>query len=284
MLGLNEQQSFEGFITTSEEQCAQALNSPVGYRRKILDEEAKIYMLYKVDTVQRPENFNPFFRFVSSGSVVLLLELVSKMKTIDPTWYIVSSRTDNVYFEGSEYHFDELDEYIKTKWGFEDEINLKWVENPYAKWDIVKEKSIVYENHEPRMEAPFPFNFNGSLITGVAGCGKSRDMAKKMQAICVDGESAMQKVLMIAPTHKVRIAMEEIKSQITGATVVAKDLHTDEDVAVTKQNDNNVVIEVKNTAVSIRIMIFDQLKVLYAKGTLSLESTNSTMFSSMSSP
>ena len=168
MLGLSEQQSFEGFLTTSDEQCAQALRSHVGYQRKIIDETNNIYMLYKTETEQKLENFNPFFRFVASGSIVLLLELVSKMMTIDPTWRTISSRTDNVYFEGSKFHFDVLDNYLQSEWGFE-YGDLEWKSFPLAKWEDPKPHTIVTENHEPRMEdiSP-PGGFQGTLKTGVA--------------------------------------------------------------------------------------------------------------------
>jgi nitrogen regulatory protein PII len=211
MLGLSEQQSFEGFLTTSDEQCAQALRSHVGYQRKIIDEENQIYMLCKTETEQKLENYNPFFRFVASGSIVLLLELVSKMHIIDPTWRIISSRTDNVYFEGSEFLFDSLDNYLQSEWGFE-YGDLEWKSFPLAKWEDPKPHTIVTENHEPRMEDISPTGgYQGTLKTGVAGCGKSRDMAKQLQSIIVEGQQQKQKVLMIAPTHKVRIAMEDVK-------------------------------------------------------------------------
>ena len=255
MLGLSEQQSFEGFLTTSDEQCARAIRSDAGYRRKIIDEPNKIYMLYKTETEQKLENFNPFFRFVASGSIVLLLELVDTMLTIDPTWRIISSRTDNVYFEGSEFHFDVLDEYINQEWGFE-YGSLGRKSFPLAKWEDPKPHTIVMANHEPHMEDILPpGGYAGTLYTGVAGCGKSFDMRKKLQSIVAKGHQRKQKVLMIAPTHKVRIAMEEIKKLLENPVVADPEA------------DNNA-IKIKNDHVTVRIAIFAQLDVLYAKGNL----------------
>jgi hypothetical protein len=261
MLGLSEQQSFEGFLTTSDEQCAQALRSHAGYQRKIIDEENQIYMLYKIETEQKLENFNPFFRFVASGSIFLLLELVDRMMTIDPTWRIISSRTDNVYFEGSEFHFDTLDNYLQSEWGFE-YGDLEWKSFPLAKWEDPKPHTIVTENHEPRMEdiSP-PGGYQGTLKTGVAGCGKSRDMRKQLQSIIAEGHQQKQKVLMIAPTHKVRIAMEDVKKLLENPIVTQGD-------AVIPGAANNEAVKIKNNHVSIKIVIFAQLDVLYAKGNL----------------
>lgn len=66
---------------------------------------------------------------------------------------------------------------------------------------------------------------------------------------------------MIAPTPKVRIAMEDVKNQLAGAVMTEGD-------AVIPGAANDEVVKIKDNQVSIKITIFAQLGVLYAKDNL----------------